>query len=60
MLQASEAELLTEKQKLSSAVDVVDPQHFIEAGFDLNFVGPEDVLPPGAARAHDVLSLIHI
>ena len=37
LLQASEAEVLTEKQKLLSAVDVVDPQDFMEAGFDVNF-----------------------
>ena len=53
LLQAGEADLLTKEQKLSSAVDVVDAQHFIAAGFDVNFVGPEDVLPPGAAHAHD-------
>ena len=53
LLQVGEADLLSEEQKLSSAVDVVDAQHFIAAGFDVNFVGPEDVLPPGAAHTHD-------
>ena len=53
LLQAGEADLLTKEQKLSSAVDVVDAQHFIAAGFDVNFVGPEDVLLAGVALADD-------
>ena len=53
LLQVGEADLLTKEQKLSSAVDVLDAQHFSAAGFDVNLVGREDVLPPSAAPAYD-------
>ena len=49
VLQPSEAELLTPKEKLENAVDVRTTEQFIAAGFDVNFVGPEGDLLASAA-----------
>ena len=44
VLHARDAEALTPKEKQARAVDVTRPEHFIAAGFDVNFVGPDEEL----------------
>ena len=44
----AEADALNSETALRQAVDVTEPEHFIAAGFDVNFVGPDAyVLPAG-------------
>jgi len=50
VLEPRDAEALTPKEKLARAVDVTRPEHFIAAGFDVNFVGPEEELPLKSVR----------
>ena len=48
VLGAREAAELPASEKLAAAVDVVTPEQFIKAGFDVTFVGPEgELLPSG-------------
>jgi hypothetical protein len=42
VLRPGEAEALDPTEKLARAVDVTTPEHFVAAGFDVNFVGPEE------------------
>ena len=42
LLSRLEAEALKPEEKLRQAVDVTTPAHFIAAGFDVNFVAPDD------------------
>ena len=51
LLPRAEADGLGEVEKLRRAVDVTTPAHFIAAGFDVNFVGPEeDIAQPRRAE----------
>ena len=43
VLKPAEVEKLDIKDRLSSAVDLSTPQQYIAAGFDVNFVGPQDL-----------------
>ena len=43
VLKPAEVEKLDIKDRLCSAVDVSTPQQYIAAGFDVNFVGPQDL-----------------
>ena len=54
VLKPDEVEKLDIKDRIASAVDLSTPQQYIAAGFDVNFVGPQDVAagvavdgPPG-------------
>ena len=38
---AADVANLSRAEKLQSAVDAVSPAHFMEAGFDVTFVGPD-------------------
>ena len=44
LLEAGEVELLSAEEKVRLAVDVTSTEHFMAAGFDVNFVGPVDDL----------------
>ena len=49
VLSAEETAHLTPEEKLRQAMDeVVNPEEFIAAGFDVNFVGPGDESVPGS------------
>ena len=43
MLKPAEVEKLDLKDRLASAVDLSTPQQYIAAGFDVNFVGPQEL-----------------
>ena len=43
VLKPAEVEKLDLKDRLASAVDLSTPQQYIAAGFDVNFVGPQDL-----------------
>jgi len=45
------AAALDQQQLVDKAVDVTEPEHFIAAGFDVNFVGPEGDLHLGEGAA---------
>ena len=45
VLHPKDAMALTPTERQASAVDVTRPEHFIAAGFDVNFVGPDEELP---------------
>ena len=44
VLGADEVAALDGAAREAAAVDVTTPEHFIAAGFDVNFVGPEEAL----------------
>ena len=51
VLSAGDAAELPPSEKLAAAVDVVTPEQFMKAGFDVTFVGPEGELLPSGVGA---------
>ena len=49
LLKPAEVEKLDLKDRIASAVDLSTPQQYIAAGFDVNFVGPQDLAANGVA-----------
>ena len=50
VLRPGEAAALSAEERLARAVDVTTAEHFIGAGFDVNFVGPEEEIASSRAR----------
>ena len=48
LLSGTEVDTLSATEKLAAAVDVETPEHFIAAGFDVNFVGPVTTILAGS------------
>lgn len=48
LLTGTEVGTLSATEKLAAAVDVETPEHFIAAGFDVNFVGPVTAILAGS------------
>ena len=53
VLSEADASKLTRSERSDMAVDVQQPDQFIAAGFDVNFVGPEDEVLPRADAGPD-------
>ena len=51
LLEAAEVAVLSDEDKVQFGVDVTSTEHFVAAGFDVTFVGPEDELRGGADRS---------
>ena len=58
MLSESEVSCLKSADALSSAVDATSVEHFIAAGFDVNFVGPDESIRMSGADSGGVSKLI--